>query len=71
MDINEAITMANVLENPLETPVKIDEMREVDPTLGKDSISSGMRAAIYRHPLRGRFHGRFIITVAASSPTSP
>ncbi len=47
MDINEAITIANILENPLETPVKIDEMREVDPTLGKDSISSGLRAALY------------------------
>ncbi len=41
IDIDEAITIANVLENPLETPVKIDEMREVDPTLGKDSIASG------------------------------
>ena len=47
MDINEAITIANVLENPLETPVQIDEMRQVDPTLGKDSISSGIRAAVY------------------------
>jgi SecD/SecF fusion protein len=47
MDIDEAITVANVLENPLETPVKIDEMREVDPTLGKDSISSGIKAAVY------------------------
>lgn len=47
MDINEAITIANILENPLETPVTIDEMREVDPTLGKDSISSGIRAALY------------------------
>ncbi|MGA2747634.1 MAG: protein translocase subunit SecD [Verrucomicrobiota bacterium] len=47
MDINEAITIANILENPLETPVHIDEMREVDPTLGKDSISSGIKAAIY------------------------
>ena len=47
MDINEAITIANVLENPLETPVNIDEVRQVDPTLGKDSISSGIRAAIY------------------------
>jgi SecD/SecF fusion protein len=47
MDINEAITIANVLENPLETPVHIDEVRQVDPTLGKDSISSGIRAAIW------------------------
>ncbi len=45
-DIEEAITLANVLENPLETPVKIIEMRQVDPTLGKDTISSGVRAAI-------------------------
>jgi SecD/SecF fusion protein len=47
MDINEAITIANVLENPLETPVKIDEMREVDPTLGKDTIKSGISSAAY------------------------
>ncbi len=47
MDINEAITIANILENPLENKVTIDEMREVDPTLGKDSISSGIRAALY------------------------
>jgi SecD/SecF fusion protein len=47
MDINEAISIANALENPLEEPVRIDESREVDPTLGKDSIKSGMRAAIW------------------------
>jgi SecD/SecF fusion protein len=46
MDINEAISIANVLENPLETPVHIDEIRQVDPTLGKDSIKSGIQAAI-------------------------
>jgi SecD/SecF fusion protein len=45
-DISEAITIANILENPLESSVKIDEMREVDPTLGKDSISAGVRSAI-------------------------
>jgi SecD/SecF fusion protein len=47
MDMDEAMTIANVLENPLETPVKIDGMREVDPTLGKDSIDSGINAALY------------------------
>jgi SecD/SecF fusion protein len=46
IDIDEAISIANVLENPLETPVKIDSMKEVDPTLGKDSIASGIRAAV-------------------------
>jgi SecD/SecF fusion protein len=45
-DYDEAVTIANVLQNPLETPVSIDQMREVDPTLGKDSISSGIRAAV-------------------------
>jgi SecD/SecF fusion protein len=47
MDFDEAVTIANVLQNPLETPVSIDEMRQVDPTLGKDSIDSGINAALY------------------------
>jgi SecD/SecF fusion protein len=47
MDFDEAVNIANVLENPLETPVKIDQMLEVDPTLGKDSIASGINAALY------------------------
>jgi SecD/SecF fusion protein len=47
MDINEAINIANALENPLEQPVRIDSSVEVDPTLGKDSIKAGMRAAIW------------------------
>ena len=38
--------MANVLENPLRAPLKVIESREVDPTLGKDSISSGIKAAL-------------------------
>jgi SecD/SecF fusion protein len=46
MDITEAITIANILENPLETPVNIDAMRQVDPTLGKDSIRSGVMSAV-------------------------
>jgi SecD/SecF fusion protein len=44
-DLREAFELANVLKNPLETPVKIEEERTVDPTLGKDSITSGMTAA--------------------------
>ncbi len=42
----EAFELANVLENPLEAPVKIEEENSVDPSLGKDSIRSGIRAAI-------------------------
>lgn len=45
-DIQEAIELANVLENPLEAPVKIVEERRVDPSLGKDSIRSGIKASI-------------------------
>jgi SecD/SecF fusion protein len=46
-DNREAFELANVLENPLRAPLSIVESREVDPTLGKDSIRSGISAAIY------------------------
>jgi SecD/SecF fusion protein len=42
----EAFELANVLENPLEAPVKIAEERRVDPSLGKDSIRSGITASV-------------------------
>ncbi len=45
-DLKEAFELANVLENPLEAPVRIKEERGVDPSLGKDSIESGIRSAI-------------------------
>jgi SecD/SecF fusion protein len=41
----DAQQLANVLENPLEAPVKLLEERSVDPSLGRDSIQSGLRAA--------------------------
>src|ERR1041384_3208849 len=40
---DEARGLASVLENPLQTPVSIEEERSVSPTLGLDSI----RASIY------------------------
>lgn len=43
----EAVELANVLENPLKTPVKILESREVDPSLGADSIKKGFNASVY------------------------
>ena len=46
-DQKEAFELANVLENPLRAPLHIDESREVNPTLGKDSIRSGIKACIY------------------------
>ena len=45
-DLKEAFELANVLENPLAAPLTIEEQRGVDPSLGKDSIQSGIRAAI-------------------------
>jgi len=43
----EAYGLQTVLENPLKAPLKIESSRLVDPTLGKDAIRSGVRAAIY------------------------
>jgi SecD/SecF fusion protein len=46
-DQKEAFELANVLENPLRAPLKIAQSKEVNPTLGRDSIRSGIRASIY------------------------
>ncbi len=45
-DIREALELANVLQNPLEAKLTISEERRVDPSLGKDSIRSGIIASI-------------------------
>ncbi|HLP76889.1 MAG TPA: protein translocase subunit SecD, partial [Candidatus Paceibacterota bacterium] len=42
----EASILANVLENPLQAPVHIIDERKIDPTLGSDSIRSGIKAAL-------------------------
>jgi SecD/SecF fusion protein len=44
--IKEAYELANVLENPLEAPVKLIEERSVEPSLGKDNIRRGVIASI-------------------------
>jgi SecD/SecF fusion protein len=44
--MKEAFDLANVLINPLEAPVQIVEERGVDPSLGHDSIRSGIKASI-------------------------
>jgi SecD/SecF fusion protein len=46
-ELREAFELANVLENPLRAPLHIVYSSDVDPTLGKDSIRSGVKAAIY------------------------
>jgi SecD/SecF fusion protein len=45
--IEEAQQLANVLQNPLQVPVSIRSESSVDPTLGKDTIHSGVSSAIY------------------------
>jgi SecD/SecF fusion protein len=42
----EAQKLAAVLQNPLRAPLKVDYSYDVDPTLGKDSIHSGIRASV-------------------------
>jgi SecD/SecF fusion protein len=45
--IDEARQLANVLQNPLRAPLSVVYSSDVDPTLGSDSISSGIRASVY------------------------
>jgi SecD/SecF fusion protein len=42
----EAQDLASSLENPLQVPVKVLSESSVDPTLGKDTVRSGVRSAI-------------------------
>jgi SecD/SecF fusion protein len=44
--VEQAQQLANVLQNPLRAPLKIDSSYDVDPTLGRDSIRSGIYASI-------------------------
>jgi SecD/SecF fusion protein len=45
-DDKEARDLSSALENPLRVPVQIEETRSVSPTLGLDSIRSGIMAAV-------------------------
>jgi len=42
----EARDLSSALENPLRVPVEIEETRSVSPTLGADSVKSGVVAGI-------------------------
>jgi SecD/SecF fusion protein len=44
---DEANKIASSLNNPLKNPLKIIEMRDVDPSLGADSIKKGYQAAVW------------------------
>ncbi len=45
-ELREAFDLQYVLENPLEAPVRIIEERTVEPSLGRDTIESGVKSAI-------------------------
>jgi SecD/SecF fusion protein len=45
--IQDAQSIANVLQNPLKAPLSIVYSRDVSATLGADSIHSGIKASIY------------------------
>ncbi|MGO9200911.1 MAG: protein translocase subunit SecD [Limisphaerales bacterium] len=44
---DEALDLANVLENPLRTPLDLEASSQVDPTMGTDAIRSGIRASVF------------------------
>jgi SecD/SecF fusion protein len=44
--LQSATELASILENPLDTPVQIKEVRDQDPSLGLDSIQSGRNAGL-------------------------
>jgi SecD/SecF fusion protein len=46
-DQKEAIDLASALDNPLKVPLRIIDERGVDPSLGADSVASGIKAAVY------------------------
>jgi SecD/SecF fusion protein len=46
MNESEARSLASVLENPLQTPVSIEEERSISPTLGLDSIRASVLAGL-------------------------
>src|SRR6478736_3585165 len=46
-DVAGARELAGVMENPLKAPLRLLYSNDVDPTLGKDSIRSGIKASIY------------------------
>ena len=43
----EARSLVNVLQNPLKAPLRIASSKDVEPTLGKDNIQSGINASKY------------------------
>jgi SecD/SecF fusion protein len=58
----EAISLANVLNNPLDLPLIVKEQREVGPSLAQDAVDSGFKAAIIGTTLVAAFMITFYTT---------
>ncbi len=43
---DEARSVANAMQNPMRAPLSILSANDVDPSLGKDSIASGIKASV-------------------------
>ena len=57
----EAFELTGVLNNPLETPVEILQVQSVEPSLGADSIESGIKAGILSLVLVAIFMGVYYL----------
>jgi len=58
----EANDLANVLNNPLDLPLRVTEQYEVGPSLATDAISSGFRASVIGTALVAAFMITFYTT---------
>jgi SecD/SecF fusion protein len=58
----EAMNLANVLNNPLDLPLKVKEQYEVGPSLAQDAVDSGVKAAVIGTVLVAAFMITFYTT---------
>jgi SecD/SecF fusion protein len=58
----EAFNLANVLNNPLDLPLRVQDQYEVGPSLAQDAISSGVRASVIGTALVAAFMVTFYST---------
>ena len=58
----EAINLANVLNNPLDLPLVVRELKVVGPSLAQDAIDSGVRASVIGTALVAAFMITFYTT---------
>ena len=62
MTDRDAINLSNILNNPLDLPLIIKEQYEVGPSLAKDAVDSGVRAAVIGTALVAAFMITFYTT---------